>query len=99
MPRHGEIFTAVAIVTLAFGIGANTAIFSIVNGVLLRAMPYQRSADLYSIREAVETGSQRKTMTAVNGGNTLEWKRIARSFEANRKAAPLRAGTRVYHLR
>jgi len=76
------VFSAVAIATLAFGIGANTAVFSVVNGILLREMPYRNPENLYFIREAVEAGNQRRTMTSVNGGNVLEWIREARSFEA-----------------
>jgi putative ABC transport system permease protein len=51
-------FTAVAILTLALGIGANTAVFSVVDAVLLRALPYHNSTRLIDVFSTTPSGDR-----------------------------------------
>jgi len=82
MLRNSPGFTIVAVLTLSLGIGANTAIFSMVNGILLRALPYVQPAQLYSINEFIPQLSAYGPRLPVTGGNFLAWKDESHAFSA-----------------
>ncbi|HEY9285585.1 MAG TPA: ABC transporter permease, partial [Pyrinomonadaceae bacterium] len=72
-------FTAVALVALALGIGANTAIFSVVHAVLLRSLPYGDADRLVVMWEKNRTRGNRRNV--ISPANFAEWRAQSQSFE------------------
>jgi putative ABC transport system permease protein len=75
--RHTPGFTAVAIVTLGLGIGSNTAVFSAVDSVLIKPIPFPDPERLVSIRE---TNLRNGGSTSVSSGNFVDWKDHVQAF-------------------
>jgi putative ABC transport system permease protein len=69
-------FTAIAVLTLALGIGANTAIFSVVYGALLSPLPYPEPDQLVMVWSTV-----RGNNNSVSAGDYLDWKRENSAFQ------------------
>jgi putative ABC transport system permease protein len=80
-------FAAAAVLTLALGIGANAAIFSLVNAVLLQPLPYRAPERLVRVWETSPSGERRNV---VSPGNYFDWRARAKSF------APLAAHSWAY---
>jgi predicted permease len=71
-------FTAIAILTLALGIGANTALFSVVNGVLLNPLAYPQSGQLVAVFGKTPGFDH----APINYPNFLDWQRDTQSFSS-----------------
>lgn len=75
--RNKPGFTAVAVLTLALGIGANSAIFSVINAALLKPLPYPKPEQLVLLFETVDAAPN-----VVSYANFADWEQYARSFSA-----------------
>ena len=77
MLRRNPLFAIVSVLTLTLGIGANTAIFSVINGVVLRPLPFEEPEELVVIWEQ----RQGRNWT-VSPANCLSWQETAQAFQA-----------------
>jgi len=79
MMLKNRAFTITAVLVLALGIGANTVIFSVVNAVLLRPLPFPDSNRLIAVFESTK---QLHNFEAVSGANFIDWRERNTSLEA-----------------
>jgi predicted permease len=97
--RASPAFTIAAALTLAIGIGANTAIFSAVDGVLLKPLPFAHADRIVTLWQADPANGV--TRGAVAPANFLDWRERSHAFDAMASAEPFgfyyegRSGTEV----
>ena len=85
-------FTAIAVVVMALGIGANVALFTVVRGVLLKPLPFQDPDRLMMLYEAGLHEDDTPLFNPVSGGMYAEWKEQNRSYSSLALAQGIRVG-------
>ena len=78
MLRKSPAFSVTVVATLALGIGANTALFSVVNSILLNPLPYPRANQLVALSERKAGADQ----GPISYPNFLDWERAAKNFSS-----------------
>lgn len=107
--RRAPVFTSAAVVSLALGLGAGVAIFSVADNLLIRPLPYPDAHQLVMLWETTRegAGSPRRGLGSISPGNYFDWQAqstdifdtLAGFREGQGRASVLVVGTRVEELR
>src|SRR6185503_6771410 len=76
--RRFPAFTSIVVTTLAIAIGANTAVFSVIDRVVLAPLPFPRDRDLVSLTSQTPDGANQRF--AVSHADFLDWRKDTRAF-------------------
>src|ERR1700726_2046957 len=99
------LFTAIVVLTFALGIGANTAVFSVLNAVLLRPLPFHDPQNLvalgeYDTREKADPGTE---INSISYLDYVDWRHLNKVFErvavyTNQSVSTLTDGNETTHV-